>query len=182
MVSIDPGLSCARCCDTVKQGLVETETAASAAVEAKASGAELSEKQADAIEEWKEELNHAMPTAEDAEMQRDWHSGSYWNAVKGQFGMSYETQWTDAPRWLLVDMIPFMLIGIVLLRLGVLGAQRSARTHLLMMLGGYAVGVLLGFHEMGMILDGNFSVVCAASLGMAVAQRPLIWQYPSRRN
>jgi uncharacterized protein len=143
--------------------LVETEAAASAAAEAKAGGADLSKKQEDAIEEWEEELNRAMPTAEDAEKQRGWRSGSYWNAVKGQFGMSYEFQWTEAPQWLLVDMIPFMLIGIVLLRLGVLGAQRSARTYLLMMLGGYAIGVPLGFHEMRMIVDGDFSVLSRAA-------------------
>jgi uncharacterized protein len=147
------------------QHLVETEAAASAAVEAKASGVPLTKEQEDDIEAWEDELGYSMPTAEDAQKQRDWHSGSYWSAVKGQFDFSYEFQWTDAPRWLLLDMIPFMLIGMALLKLGVLGAQRSAKTYLLMTLGGYGIGLPLGFHEMSMIVDHNYSV-----LGRAAAE------------
>ncbi|MFM5949222.1 MAG: DUF418 domain-containing protein, partial [Novosphingobium sp.] len=133
------------------QSAVATEAAATAASQAQSSGAKLSAEQEKAIEAWQEEVSHISPTAQEIAEQRGWHTGSYWNAVKGQLGMSYEFQWTGAPRWLLFDMIPFMLIGMALLKLGVLGAQRSNKTYLLMMLGGYAIGLTLGWREMHLI-------------------------------
>ncbi|MFM5948493.1 MAG: DUF418 domain-containing protein [Novosphingobium sp.] len=146
------------------QSAVATEAAATAASQAQSSGAKLSAEQQKAIEAWQEEVSHISPTAQEIAEQRGWHTGSYWNAVKGQLGMSYEFQWTGAPRWLLFDMIPFMLIGMALLKLGVLGAQRSNKTYLLMMLGGYAIGLGLGWRELHLILDSNF-----ARLGFAAA-------------
>ena len=54
---------------------------AAAAEQAKAAGQKLSDKQTKAIERWTEQLAHYMPTAEDAKKMRDWHSGSYRQAV-----------------------------------------------------------------------------------------------------
>jgi uncharacterized protein len=139
------------------QAAVASEAAATAATQAKASGAKLTPEQDKAIEAWQEQVSHTMPTAEEAAMQRQWHEGSYWNAVKGQLPLSYDFQWTGAPRWLMFDMIPFMLIGMALLKLGVLGGQSSARTYLLMMLGGYTVGLALGWRELNIILESNFA-------------------------
>lgn len=138
------------------QSAVATAAAASAANQAKASGAKLSPEQDKAIEAWQKEVSHHNPTAEEIAEQRNWHTGSWWNAVKGQFAMSYEFQWTDAPRWLMFDMIPFMLIGMALLKMGVLGAQKSARTYAIMTVSGYVIGLGLGWRELQMILDSNF--------------------------
>jgi uncharacterized protein len=147
------------------RALVETEAAASAASQAKTRGVELSFDQTMAVEAWAEESAHFMPDAIMAKAQRDWHSGSWWNAVKGQFDFAYEFQWTQAPRWLLTDMIPFMLIGMGLLRLGILGAGRPARTYWAMLLGGYAAGLALGLRELDIILASNFSPLGFAAAG-----------------
>ena len=138
--------------------VIEMQAAADAAQAAQAAGGKITPEQGKAIEAWKEEQSHITPTPEDVANQRAWHSGSYWNAVTGQLPGTYAFQWIGAPYWLIFDMIPFMLIGMALLRLGVLGAERPARTYLLMMVGGYGIGLALGMRELDLILASNFSV------------------------
>lgn len=145
--------------------VVETEAAASAATLAKAQGITLSPEQDKAIEAWQEVASHTTATQEDARKQRSIHGGSWWNAVTTQFAFSYTFQWTETPYWLFFDMIPFMLIGMALLKLGVLSGQRSAKTYGLMMFGGYAVGLTLGLRELHVILGSNY-----APAGFAAAE------------
>lgn len=144
---------------------IEKHDAAVAAQQVKASGAALSKDQESAIKTWEKiEANH-WPSAEDKAAQIDWHSGSWWNAVKGQFDMSYEFQWTTLPKWLLFDMVPFMLIGMALLKWGVLGGGLPARQYAAMMVVGYGIGLSLGFYELGIYLDGQFSTLSYAKAG-----------------
>ncbi len=144
------------------QSMIGAEAAASSAQQAKTSGAKLTTDQDEAIENWDDILAHRMPDTEAIAEQRSWHSGSYGNAVSGQLPDSYRFQWIGAPPGLLFDMIPFMLIGMALLKLGVLGAGLSARTYLLMAVGGYAIGIPLGIYEMNIVLAGNFSALAAS--------------------
>ncbi len=139
-----------------------TKTAAVAAQAVKASGAKLDAKQSEAIEAWDKTVSHTMPTPEAAEELRDIHSGSYLNAVSGQFESSYDFQWTGAPFWLIFDMIPFMLIGMALLNFGVLGATAPARTYGMMVVAGYGVGIPLGIYELNLVLDAHFDALAFA--------------------
>lgn len=139
--------------------------AAAAAQQVKASGATLSKDQETAIKDWEKIDSNHWPSEEDKAAQVGWHSGSWWNAVKGQFGMSYEFQWVELPRWLLFDMVPFMLIGMALLKWGVLGGGLPVRNYLAMMVVGYAIGLSLGFYELGIYLDGQFSSLAYAKAG-----------------
>ena len=141
------------------QDAVETRAEAMAALQAQAGGATLTSKQESAIEAWKEQNLHVMPTAENAAEQRAWHEGSYVNALSGQLPTAFAFQWTGAPPWLIFDMIPFMLFGMALLKLGVITASRSMRSYALMALGGYAVGIPLGLYEMGIIMKSNFAAL-----------------------
>ncbi len=142
--------------------LVETQATAQIAEHAKASGAPLTSEQTTAVKEWAEALDHYTPNAESATGQRALHSGSWWQAVTGQWESSYEFQWTGAPYWLLFDMVPFMLLGMGLLKLGYLGGGKPVRTYGLMMAGGYAVGLLLGWNELHHIYAGQFSPIAFA--------------------
>ena len=139
------------------QSGIETRAAAMAAQTAKAGGAALTQQQNEAIEAWQEEVSHSTPTADEAAGERKWHEGSYGEAVAGQAPVAYAFQWTGAPPWLLFDMIPFMLIGMALLKLGVLGAERSLRTYALMAAIGYGIGIPLGIRELGIVMDANFA-------------------------
>jgi uncharacterized protein len=138
-------------------GAAETQAKAAAAESAKASGATLTAVQEKAVEDWQKEVAHTQPKPETIAKQRDWHSGSYLNAVSGQLPFSFKFQWVGLPFFFLFDMVPFMLIGMGLLKLGVLGAERPLRFYLAMLAGGYAVGIPLGIYELGLVLDANFA-------------------------
>ena len=95
-------------------------------------------------------------------MFNGWHSGSYLDAVTGQFDFSYEFQWISAPFWLFFDMMPFMLIGMALLKWGVLSADRSVRFYATMMAVGYGIGIPLGIYELGLLTAGDFGPIAGA--------------------
>jgi len=144
---------------------IEKHDAAVAAQQVKAAGTALTKPQEEAITVWEKiDANH-WPSEEDKAAQLDWHSGSWWSAVKGQISMSYEFQWTELPEWLTFDMVPFMLIGMALLKWGVLGAGLPVRTYATMLVCGYGIGIPLGFYELGIYLDGHFSTLSYAQAG-----------------
>jgi uncharacterized protein len=140
---------------------VATEAAAASARIQASSGVPLTPDQQAAIDEVDEARSYHFPTEEDSAEQIAWHTGSYVDAVAGQFEFAYGFQWTDAPRWLFFDMIPFMLIGMAFLRWGVLDASLGWRTYLAMTVGGYAIGIMLGLYELNIVLEGGFSVVAS---------------------
>lgn len=153
-------LACAAAITGYKaNALVETQAVAQMAEQAKAAGQNLNHEQEEAIKGWGEAMEHYTPSPEAAAGQRALHSGSWWQAVTGQWEVSYEFQWTTAPYWLLFDMIPFMLLGMGLLKLGVLGAGKPVRTYVTMMLAGYAIGLPLGWYELQHIYAGQFSPI-----------------------
>lgn len=128
-------------------------------------GGALNAEQEQALGEWQEMLGHTFPSEESNAMFEGWHSGSYWNAVTGQLEFSYEFQWTTAPFWLVFDMAPFMLIGMALLKWGVLSAQRSLRFYGLMLVAGYGIGIPLGLYELGILQAGEYGPLAGAEAG-----------------
>lgn len=147
------------------QDTVAAHAKAELAEQAKASGKPMTADQTSAIETWQEMDSHNWPTAEEVSGLRQIHQGSYWQAVTGQLPFSYTFQWTYAPWWLVFDMIPFMLIGMAMLKLGVLGGTLPVRSYVIMAIAGYAVGLPLGFYELGVVLDGQFSTLAFAKAG-----------------
>lgn len=127
----------------------------------KAGGGTLSEEQEATLGEWTELRSHSIPTEESTAMFTAWHTGSYPEAVAGQFGFSREFQWNEAPFWLFFDMIPFMLIGMALLKWQVLTAERPAQFYAVMMLAGYGIGIPLGLYELGLLTAGDYGPVAA---------------------
>jgi len=144
---------------------IESHDKAVAAEAVQASGKVLTKEQTKAIEDWKASEGHIMPTPGDAAEQRKIHSGSYPDAVAGQLHGSFEFQWVGAPFWMIFDVIPFMLIGMALLKWGVLSASKSLRFYLTMALLGYGVGLPLGYYELGVILDSKFTLLGFAEAG-----------------
>lgn len=138
---------------------VAMEASSTDAQTAKDSGQKLSKEQESAIEEWKGMREHLYPTEEVSKAIRDVHSASYLGAVTGQFDSSYQFQWTEAPFWLIFDMSSFMLIGMALLKLGVLSAIRSRKFYLVMMIAGYGIGIPLGLYELNLVMASGFEVM-----------------------
>jgi len=137
----------------------EAATAAQAVVD---SGATASAEQQAALDHWQEALGEFVPSDESNAMFNGWHEGSYWNAVTGQFDFSYAFQWTHAPFWIITDILPFMLIGMALLKWGVLSGERPARFYGLMVLVGYGIGIPLGLYELGILTAGDYGPLAAA--------------------
>jgi uncharacterized protein len=145
--------------------IVDLSQEASAAQVFAAEGGELTGEQEATIAAWEEKNVGQIPSEESTAMFNGWHEGSYWNAVTGQFDFSYEFQWTHSPFWLVFDMMPFMLIGMALLKWQVLSAQRPLRFYLILMVAGYGIGVTLGIYELGILTAGDYSTVAAAEAG-----------------
>lgn len=135
------------------------QASATDALAAKDAGQKLSKEQESAIEDWNGLREHFYPTEEAAKAVRNIHNVGYWQAVSGQFDSSYQFQWVEAPFWLIFDMSSFMLIGMGLLKLGVLSASRSRRFYLTLMVAGYGIGVPLGLYELNTILASGFEVM-----------------------
>lgn len=145
---------------------VAAQSQVAAAAQAVAdSGAALSPEQQASIDSWAERESEFIPTEESTAMFEGWHQGTYVEAVKGQFDFSYSFQWTHAPYWMFTDVLPFMLIGMALLKWGVLSAERNVRFYGLMVLVGYGIGIPLGLYELGLLAAGDYGPVAAAEAG-----------------
>ncbi len=141
------------------QSLAAARSAALAARTALATGTALTEEQQQAITHWEDSVAEFSPPAEALVPIIEVHQVGYIDAVILQFPMSYDFQWTDLPWWLFFDMMSFMLIGMALLKMGVLGGGQSARFYGVMMLGGYAVGIPLNYLELQTFQNSGFSVL-----------------------
>lgn len=141
------------------QSLAAAKSAAFAAQTAQASGAALTDEQKEAITYWGDSVAEFAPPAEALESIIEVHQVGYIDAVILQFPMSYEFQWTDLPWWLFFDMMSFMLIGMALLKMGVLGGGRSVKFYAWMIVGGYAVGIPLNYLEVQLFQSSGFSLL-----------------------
>ncbi|WP_230293147.1 DUF418 domain-containing protein [Croceicoccus sp. Ery5] len=143
-------------------GTLELSHKAAAAQAIVDGGGTPDEEQAEALEGWQEASSFAIPTEETTAMFTGWHSGSYLDAVTGQLSFSYQFQWVESPYFLLFDMMPFMLIGMALLKWDVLTAGRGTRFYAAMMGAGYAIGIPLGLYELGLLQAGEYGPLAAA--------------------
>jgi uncharacterized protein len=133
-----------------------------AAEQARTSGATLDATQQSAIEGWQERVGELAPDEGTVAFFEGYHSGSWWNAVTSQFEVSAEFQWVHFPEYALFDMIPFMLIGMALLRWGVLTGGAPTRVYLAMVIVGYGIGLPLGIYEVDILVANDFSPLAVA--------------------
>lgn len=141
------------------QSLEHASQAASSAESAKSSGQKLSKDEETAITEWKKSESEFSPGDEDLKPIMLIHRGGYIDAVVGQFPMSYDFQWTHLPWWLFFDMIPFMMIGMAFLGLGILSGMKSARFYAKMLIIGYGIGLPLNLYELTIFQSSGFTLL-----------------------
>ncbi|QNE06414.1 DUF418 domain-containing protein [Croceicoccus marinus] len=146
-------------------GTLEHSQAAAEAQAIVAGGGTLGDEQREALESWQETRSEHIPTAETNAMFNDWHGGSYINAVRGQLPFSFGFQWVNAPFALAFDIAPFMLIGMALMKWGVLSAGRSTRFYAAVMAMGYTIGIPLGIYELALLQAGEYGPVASAAAG-----------------
>ena len=115
------------------------------ALEARAStGQHLASADQKQLEHWREWRTGRMATAEEIATERRARLGSYGDNFRYLAKMSWEwsIDWKGDVRWVF-DAVGFMLVGMLLFRLGWLQGEASTRTYLLMAVVGYGLGVPL---------------------------------------
>ena len=139
-------------------GYHEASEAAAAAQEARADGNALNERQAQAIEHFAGINEEFKPSREELGKTVSRMRKSYVSAlgVVAPESWHYETSFFFQHG--LLESLGMMLLGMALLKLGVLTGAASRRVYARMMLGGYALGLIVNLFETSNLVSADFSV------------------------
>jgi uncharacterized protein len=108
-----------------------------------AEGEELDEEQQETLEKWAEQRAFMFPTEEDIREDVEKYRGGYLEIVKYRAPTAAMMQFFMVLIYGLWRISALMMIGMALMKLGVLTAERSAGFYYRMMLAGYLVGLPL---------------------------------------
>jgi uncharacterized protein len=131
--------------------------AAAPALAAQEAGEELTEEQHEAIEALEAWRAEYAPAQEMLDLVVSTRNLGYLGAVAAQAGEVMFFHTIKAYAWGFWDVISMMLIGMGLLKLGVLTAKRSTRFYLTLIALGYGLGVPLNIWETNTIIAGGFA-------------------------
>lgn len=125
-------------------------------------GGELTDEQQGAIDGWQEKLDDHNPSAEKIQKEIDGIHGNYFEIIATQAGFIIWMQSTGYYLYTFWDVLGMMLIGMGLLKLGVLTGERSTRFYLTMIIVGYAIGVSVNAWETRLLIASNFDMFAFA--------------------
>lgn len=118
--------------------LVDLRTRAEAAEAAAEAGVVLTEEQQDAQRDWAEERKRIEPEAEDVAKEVEITRGSYLGIFTARAEYVLLEQTVYFYLWMLFDVVGMMLIGMGLMKLGVLSAHMTVQAYALMAVAGFA--------------------------------------------
>jgi uncharacterized protein len=132
-----------------------------AAVELAEKGQKLSPEQEEKKQSYEQWRSHNRPTAEELQRDADAWRGNFASVVAARgkavsFFHSNPYYLPTAGTW---DIWSMMLIGMALLKSGVLTGERSVRFYALMVLAGYGIGLPLNGFSAWKIIQTNFDPV-----------------------
>jgi uncharacterized protein len=122
----------------------------------------LDKKQQAAIDSWKEEVEDLHPPKEKIDEVIDEHHGHYFENIAANAKGIVKRQSYGLYVYSLWDALGMMFIGMALLKLGVLNAERSNGFYLALIALGYGIGVSVNYYEMKLLMDNNFDVLASA--------------------
>jgi uncharacterized protein len=125
-------------------------------------GKEISDKQQDAIDAWQEEVDDSKPTQDKIDELIAGKKGGYFANIAINAEGIVSRQSYVLYMYTFWDATGMMLIGMALLKLGILNAQRSSRFYLSMMAIGYGIGCSVNAYEINLLLNSNFGVLATA--------------------
>lgn len=139
--------------------LTTLQATAAAAQEAKLNGRDLTTLQAEALDDWREELSHMKPSQEDLQEEID--------AIRGSFATAFPVVTDDIFQWRtsffyqygFFEDLATMMLGMALFMTGGLQGRWSRRQYTWLMLGGYGVGVMVNALEAWAVLSSGFDPV-----------------------
>lgn len=139
--------------------LEETQLKYMAAVVAYEDGEVLTQSHMDAFAAWRKIETLYKPTPQDIQQEIELHQSDYLTNLAGLAPINVAVQGEWYYRWNFWDVLGVMLIGMALLKLNVLTAQRSALLYATMALIGYAVGIAINAWETKSIIDSQFDLM-----------------------
>lgn len=125
-------------------------------------GEEPSEQQQDAIDAWQDEIDDSKPTQEEIDELILGKQGGYFANIASNADGIIGRQSYTLYMYSLWDALSMMLIGMALLKLGILNAERSSRFYLGMIAIGYGIGCSVNAYEINLLLSNNFGVLASA--------------------
>jgi uncharacterized protein len=105
-------------------------------------GKKLTTEQQDTKKDWEDVVKNFTPSAEDLQTETDAHLGGYFDLL--QFRAKEVFQLHSSPMYMpfpWFDMLGMMLIGIAMMKTGVLAGTRSAKFYVRMALVSFVIGV-----------------------------------------
>ena len=129
-------------------------------------GNEISEAQQEAIDGWQKTIEDAKTSPEKIEEMVTAKQGGYFENIAFNAERIIQSQSFELYMFTFWDTAGMMLIGMALLKLGVLNAKRSTRFYLSMMAAGYGVGLSINAYEVNLLLNNNFSYMAVGQAFM----------------
>ncbi|WP_114952533.1 DUF418 domain-containing protein [Sphingosinicella terrae] len=127
-----------------------------AAAAARDAGETLTPAQETALADWEATRTQYEPPPESARASTEARSGGYWRAFLHTAMINSVWQSWGLYRYFF-DLFGMMLIGMGLFRAGVLTLERPTRLYVALLVIGYAIGLVVNYHETRLILDRQFA-------------------------
>lgn len=136
--------------------LTTLQATAAAAQDAQLAGRDLTPLQAEALDDWREELSHMKPSQQDLQEEID--------AIRGGFATAFGVVTDDIFQWRtsffyqygFFEDLATMMLGMALFMTGGLQGRWSRSQYTWLLLGGYGVGVLVNALEAWALVGSNF--------------------------
>lgn len=151
----------------IVQGILKREdmTQGKAAIVKAELGEKLSDEEKEARDDWEESVKKRNPSPEDLQKDAKEWQGSFVSIIKARGKLVNE--WNSIPYYhpYMFDMWGMMFLGMGLMKLGVLGGQRSTRFYALMVAIGYTVGFLVNGATAAINVRAGFDPVVQSFAG-----------------
>lgn len=121
--------------------LDQRERAVDAALQQQARGQAISAEQQHAIDAWNEEIDEYWAIDDDIQRELEWRRSNYGAVFVHLAPHNLRAQTVALLRWNLWDAAGPMLLGMALMKLGVLSGLLSSRRYVALMIAGYAIGL-----------------------------------------
>lgn len=147
-------------------GLAQTKEKAQAAQARLDAGEELDEEEQNAIEEWESSGSGMRASPQDLQEDIQAHRGGYLALLEFRVPQMAKMQLTSTLTFVIWRAGGLMLIGMALMKLGVLSASLARRTNWIMLAVGYGAGLPLAAFSASDLIAHQFSFLYSARFGM----------------
>lgn len=142
-----------------RSGQLEQFSTYEAAINAQDAGEELDDEQQGAIDGWKESKSDYYADEETIQERLDTHRGGYFKTFLHHVPDLTNLHGNIAYRYLILDALAFMTIGMAFFKWGVVTLQAPARVYWLLLIIGYGVGIPLRMYSTGHVIANDWQML-----------------------